>query len=298
VYVRVFSPAGKSSLNNDIFSRIRSHHGAWRRASVSRKFSIVEPCVIKLGETRIDQQGLKQLAEHYGAIDWLDKTRRHERSNSEFLIELAGRVCYKSFGTGLNPNITKIREDPKDYLLNILRSKHGSVLEHSSVTFAFLNVSRVFTHELVRHRAGTAISQESLRYVRPRDLALWLPRDIDPISDQFQAVLEEIADGYRRLEASFAWDKMGFEKKKLITSALRRILPDGLATNVIWTANHRTIRWAIEMRTDPTAEVEMRKVFGLVAEICMREYRLLYADFTKKPLGDGTYQYSPEFSKV
>ena len=32
------------------------------------------------------------------------------------------------------------------------------------------NVSRVFTHELVRHRAGSAFSQESLRYVRLTDI--------------------------------------------------------------------------------------------------------------------------------
>ena len=258
----------------------------------------VEPRVIKVAETRIDERALRELLKCYNAADWLKKTRQHKRSDSEFLIELAGRVCYRSFGLGLNPNITRIREDPGDYLRNVLRSRHGSVLEHSSVTFAFLNVSRVFTHELVRHRAGTAISQESLRYVRPLDLSLWLPQDLRTVSRNFVAIVEEVMRGYRRLEARFPWDEMNFEEKKRVTSALRRILPEGLATNVIWTANHRTIRWAIEMRTDPSAEIEIRKVFGSVAQICRTDHPLLYGDFKKKTLGDGTFQYVPEFSKV
>lgn len=258
----------------------------------------VEPRVIKVAETRIDEDAVRELLKHCNAADWLKKTRRHKRSDSEFLTELAGRVCYRSFGLGLNPNVTKIREDPGHYLRNILRSRHGSVLEHSTVTFAFLNVSRVFTYELVRHRAGTAISQESLRYVRPRDLNLWLPVDLKPVSRDFVTIVEEIRRGYRKLEAHFPWDEMNFEEKKRATSALRRILPEGLATNVIWTANHRTIRWAIERRTDPSAEIEIREVFGSVAQICKRDYPLLYGDFGKKALGDGTFQYTPEFSKV
>jgi len=258
----------------------------------------VEPRVIKVAETRIDEDAVRELLKHCNATDWLKKTRRLKRSDPEFLTELAGRVCYRSFGLGLNPNITKIREDPGDYLRNILRSRHGSVLEHSTVTFAFLNVSRVFTHELVRHRAGTAISQESLRYVRPPDLNLWLPADLKPVSRDFVTIVEEIREGYRKLEEHFPWDEMSFEEKKRVTSALRRILPEGLATNVIWTANHRTIRWTIEARTDPSAEIEIRKVFDSVAEICTRDYPLLYGDFTKKALEDHTFQYTPEFSKV
>jgi len=226
----------------------------------------VEPHVIKIAETRIDEDAVRELLKYYNAAGWLRKTKRHKRSDSEFLTELAGRVCYRSYGLGPNPNITKIGDDPGYYLQNVLRSRHGSVLEHATVTFAFLNVSRVFTHELVRHRAGTAISQESLRY--------------------------------RKLEGHFRWDEMNFEKKKRVTSALRRILPEGLATNVIWTANHRTIRWTIETRTDSSAEIEIREVFGSVAQICIRDYPLLYGDFRKKALEDGTFQYTPKFSKV
>ncbi len=258
----------------------------------------IEPKVIKLAETRLDPKGVEQLAEHYQAVGWLSRARKLQPNESEFLIELAGRACYRSFGVGLNPNVTKIRDNPRDYLTNVLEKGDGSILEHANVTFAFLNVSRIFTHELVRHRAGTAISQESLRYVRPKEVNVWMPPDVEPVSKKFLETVEDIQRHYRELEASFDWDKMTFEQKKRVTSALRRILPDGIATNMIWTANHRTIRWVIEMRTDPSAEIEIRKVFGQVAEICMRDYPLLYSDFSRRTLPDETSQYAPKFSKV
>ena len=258
----------------------------------------VEPLVVKLAETRLDEAGVKRLAEHYAALDWLNRARELQPNDSEFLIELAGRSCYKSFGVGINPNVTRIRENPKDYLTNVLEKGDGSILEHATVTFGFLNVSRVFTHEIVRHRAGTAMSQESLRYVRPREISLWVPPDLEQATSKFSETIEEIEQHYHDLEKQFDWETMTFDEKKRVTSALRRILPDGIATNLIWTANHRTIRWVIEMRTHPSAEVEIRKVFGEVAEICIRDYPLLYADFSRKKQDDGTTQYVPKFSKV
>jgi thymidylate synthase (FAD) len=260
--------------------------------------SKVEPLVIKIAETRLDEKGIKDFTKFYGAVKWLNRVRPAQRNDSELLIELSGRACYKSYGVGLNPNITEIREDSRDYLRNVLEKGDGSILEHATVTFAFLNVSRVFTHEIVRHRAGTAMSQESLRYVRPRAVKVWLPPDLEPAAGKFSETVEMIEKRYHELESQFDWEKMSFEQKKRVTSALRRILPDGIATNLIWTANHRTIRWVIEMRTHPSAEVEIRKVFGKVAEICIRDYPLLYADFTAKQLDDGTAHYIPKYSKV
>jgi len=260
--------------------------------------SMIEPRVIKLAETKINEEGLRQMAEFYSAQDWLGKARNAQSNDTEFLIEVAGRSCYKSFGVGLNPNVTKIRENSRDYLTNVLEKGDGSILEHATVTFAFLNVSRVFTHEIVRHRAGTAISQESLRYVRPRDISLWTPPDLKSVSEEFEEAIQKITKEYHELESKFDWDMMSFEQKKRITSALRRIIPDGIATNIIWTANHRTLRWVIEMRTHPSAEIEIRTVFDKVAEICMNDYPLLYSDFAPKQLSDGTYQYVPKFSKV
>lgn len=114
--------------------------------------------------------------------DWIDSigvssdwTLPTKPSEPETLVGLAAKRCYLSFEVGLNDNITKIRRDWFEYLTNILRSGHGSVLEHSTYTFAIEGVSRVFTAEMNRHRAGVAISEGSMRYIRLTDLKYWLP---------------------------------------------------------------------------------------------------------------------------
>jgi thymidylate synthase (FAD) len=206
--------------------------------------------------------------------------------------------CYKSFGVGLNPNVTKIRQNSQEYLQNTLAKGDGSIFEHATCTFAFLNVSRVFTHELIRHRTGVAISQESLRYVRPTEISFWLPPDLEGKKKEIKSIVEDIEKDYRQLEGSFEWDKLNFDVKKRITSALRRILPDGMATSMIWTANHRTIRHVITMRTAESAEVEIRYVFDQVARLMKEHFPLIYDDFEYVELEDKTRSWKPKYVKV
>ena len=261
---------------------------------------LTKPSVIKLAETRVESGGLRQLLDALGVSEAGANRFLEMPDNAETLIEIAGRLCYESFEVGLNPNITKIRGSNKEYVENILRKGDGSVTEHGTVTFAFLNVSRILTHELVRHRVGVAISQESLRYVRLKEIKMWLPEELS--EDQKDALIlgaKQSEDAYLKLCGSVPWDKMNMEQKKRMTSALRRILPDGLATNVIWTANHRTIRWVVEMRTDPSAEVEIRMLFDQVGQICKTEYPSMYQDFVRAELPDGTGSWKPTFrSKI
>ena len=68
------------------------------------------------------------------------------------------------------------------------------MLEHANYTFAFRDVSRVFTHELVRHRAGSAFSQESLRYVRLSELAFRVPPALEPIREQVLTLVERLEE--------------------------------------------------------------------------------------------------------
>lgn len=261
---------------------------------------IVEPKVYLIAETKVLHENLVEMLREVGGDtgeSWYKRTSPASASEGEYLIEVAGRICYKSFGVGLNPNVSKIREDSRDYVQNILAKGDGSVLEHSSCTFAFIDVSRVFTHELVRHRAGTAMSQESLRYVRTRDVGMWLPPDLKDV-EEVRRIVESIEEDFKRLEGKFNWDTMSFDAKKRLTSALRRILPQGMATNIIWSANHRTIRHVITMRTHEAAEVEIRKVFDKVAQIVKERYPLLYHDFEREELGDGTGSWKPKYVKV
>lgn len=257
----------------------------------------VEPKVFKVGETTISREGLVAFLKELGADEWLE-TQPWFRSDSlegldpsTVLIEIAGRACYKSFGVGLNPNITKIRKNSKEYIENVLVKGDGSIFEHAATSWAFVDCSRIMTHELVRHRVGVAISQESLRYVRPRELRMVLvPGSELARLDSLEELTRELEgheEQYLKLAESLITTKMKFDEKKAWTSALRRILPDGMATNIVWTANHRTLRWVLEMRTSPGAEVEMRYVFDKVGRILQKDYPLIYGDFVRTPHEDG-----------
>ena len=141
------------------------------------------PQVFLIARPSIDLEGMRSYLRAVGGESWLESRLGASEgagaagaggdaslepgaasaiNAGELLVEFGGRACYRSWEPGLNPNVTKIRTDQREYFANILRSAHGSVLEHANYTFAFRNVSRVFTHELVRHRAGSAFSQESL----------------------------------------------------------------------------------------------------------------------------------------
>ena len=139
----------------------------------------MKPSVFQIGQTSLNYIGICNFLDHIGAKDWKENNfsqypisgeYANDSSDLEKLCEVYSRGCYKSFGAGLNPNVTKIREGNAEHLANVIKSAHGSVFEHAMINFAFCDVSRVFTHELVRHRVGVAISQESLRYVRLTEL--------------------------------------------------------------------------------------------------------------------------------
>ena len=268
--------------------------------SKKEKMEFVEPKVYLIAESKIDYDQLKEMLSSVGeetALGWFAKTKEASKSEGELLTEVAGRICYKSFGVGLNPNVTKIRQNSQDYIDNTLSKGDGSIFEHASCTFAFINVSRVLTHELVRHRVGVAISQESLRYVRPTELRFWLPPEFQG-KKEVKSILENMEKDYHDLESSYKWDELNFDAKKRITSALRRIMPDGMATSIIWTANHRTIRHVITMRTAEGAEVEIRYVFDKVARMMKEKFPLIYNDFEYTELEDKTRSWRPAYKKV
>ena len=259
---------------------------------------IIEPRVFLIGETRLIPENLQAYLEHIGVPEWTSDAP----TDSELINEVMGRVCYKSFGTGLNPNITKVREGNKPYLDNIRKVRHGSVLEHSSFNFIFADVSRVFTHELITHRVGMAKSQESLRFVRLTDLNAWLPtiiREDEEATEIFVATYKQLEELQIKMAKHFNLDDptVPFSIKKEVTSALRRLAPIGLATNIGWSANARLLRHVIEMRTEPHAEEEIRVVFGKVAEIVIERYPNLFGDYEIEIINGHTW-YKTENSKV
>jgi thymidylate synthase (FAD) len=257
------------------------------------------PSIHLIARPSIDVDAMRAYLEDVGGASWLERREREadgEPNAAQLLVEFSGRVCYRSWEPGLNPNVTRVRTDQHEYLGNLLSSQHGSVLEHANYTFAFRNVSRVFTHELVRHRAGSAFSQESLRYVRLTDIGFRVPAALEPIRDQVVSLVEQLEEFQVSAAQTLGLDDDGvpFAVKKEVTSALRRLAPIGLSTDIVWTANLRTLRHVIEMRTAAGAEEELRLVFGQVAELMRAEAPGLFQDFVRAD--DGAWV--PEHRKV
>ncbi|HWD64230.1 MAG TPA: FAD-dependent thymidylate synthase [Solirubrobacteraceae bacterium] len=255
------------------------------------------PKVFLIARPSVDMGGMRAYLEDVGGESWLDMREQEEGvPGGELLAEFAGRMCYRSWEPGLNANVTRIRTDRQAYFANVMQSYHGSVLEHANYSFAFRQVSRVFTHELVRHRAGSAFSQESLRYVRLTDIGFRVPPALEPVRDQVISLVEQLEEFQTSAADALGLDDDGvpFAVKKEITSALRRLAPIGLSTDIVWTANVRTLRHVIEMRTAPGAEEELRLVFDRVAGIVKSEAPLLFQDFQRQE--DGSW--APEWRKV
>ena len=134
--------------------------------------------IFNIAKTVVDRDEVRRWLDFIGA-DEFEIPEDGAVSNPALLIALAAKRCYKSFQPGLNPNMSKVRSDYVDYFENILASGHGSVLEHSVFSFALENVSRVFTAEMNRHRAGWAISEGSMRFIRySESIPYWEPDSI------------------------------------------------------------------------------------------------------------------------
>lgn len=153
--------------------------------------------VFCIAQTRINKEATRKWLDRCGASetpvpvvedryevidgdDIASCVEQKEVTDAGAVCGLCAKRCYMSFEPGLNPNVTRVRKVWFDYLANILKSGHGSVVEHATWTFAIEGISRVFTGELNRHRAGVAISEGSMRYIRFDDIGFWMPVSLTP----------------------------------------------------------------------------------------------------------------------
>jgi len=198
-------------------------------------------------------------------------------TDASALVALCGKRCYASFEVGLNPNVSKIRTDHAEYITNVLKSGHGSVLEHATWSFAIENVSRVFTGEMNRHRAGVAISEASMRYIRFDDIGFTMPSSLE-LTPEERAALLEVRDGLggdpNDLEgiASLVDQELNFLQTVLSESQLEKakegarkvvassIFASAFASMQKWNLDLCNI-WKIEEMTDFTKKKQLTSMF-------------------------------------
>jgi len=257
---------------------------------------IREPKVYILARQVLDDSAIGKFLDDEG-MGWETDTN----VPAEVIAEMAGRVCYMSFGKG--------RKSNKAYLDHILEVRHGSVTEHAVFTLLFTGISRSLTHELVRHRAGWAYSQLSQRYVDESDCNFVEPDIIadDPgLHEDFIKILDVIRPTYEKMTSRIA--DLISEKypeikdrttlRKMARQAARCILPNATETKICVTANVRAIRHFIELRANPAADLEIRRLAVMVCRLMQKESPNLFGDYEIYTLPDGTEACSTTFNKV
>lgn len=163
-------------------------------------------------------------------------------------LEQVGRTCYKSHN--------RIKEGSAEKFVNgIVKSGHGSIVEHANVTVKF-TTSRDVTHQIVRHRVAS-FAQESQRYV-------------NYVKEEFgnevvfvrPPYLFKDGDDYALWEESCARDEETYFNMIQITGntaeEARAVLPNSAKTELFMTADLREWRHFFEVRCDVHAQLPIR----------------------------------------
>jgi thymidylate synthase (FAD) len=207
-------------------------------------------------------------------VNWLG-----ESTDGERLAEFAGRLCYMS---QRNPASRATR----DYLENIKKQGHGSVLEHANYSVLLEGVSRSLTHELVRHRAGFAYSQLSQRYVDESDANFVVPPAIigdEALQNEWQQQIDQAQRAYVRLVEQlmerYSWVGDKVHRRKMAREAARGVLPNSTETKIVVTGNARAWRTMLELRSSEGAELEIRRMAIGVLRVLQQEAPGFFSDF-------------------
>jgi len=190
------------------------------------------------------------------------------------LIELAGRTSYQSRD--------KMTDDSAKKFVEMLRKRgHESVIEHSALTVEFNNVSRGFTHELVRHRLA-AFTQESTRYVDESNFLVVIP----PTKDADEKLVELTFPSGQKDKVSFKeWVDLneqmyrGLRKAGWVSQDARQVLPTGIKAQIVITANFREWRHIFKLRCAPDAHWEIRAVMLNLLKDLKQLVPVIFDDF-------------------
>ncbi len=185
---------------------------------------------------------------------------------AEDVIEKACRTCYLSFHRYNPPASTE------ELIKKVIRKGHHSVLEHAYATFRIKGGSRVFTHEMVRHRLMSP-SQESQRYVeygKTKEFEYVIPPAVESsrFKDEFKNKAWELKELYEEMVSA------GIPKEDA-----RYILPNATVSEIVLSANFRELRHIFEVRCMPRAHWEIRGICLEMLRIMKKEAPIVFWDF-------------------
>lgn len=162
-------------------------------------------------------------------------------------LEKVGRTCYKSE--------EKIKEGSAEkFIRGIVKSGHGSVIEHASLTVKFIT-SRDVTHQVVRHRVAS-MAQESQRYCNYS-----LGKFGEEVVFVRPVYLLKGTHTYTTWEKSCGIAEIAYFMlidEGCTAEEARSVLPNCAKTELMMTANLREWRHFFEVRCDHHAQLPIR----------------------------------------
>lgn len=177
------------------------------------------------------------------------------------IIYTACRTCYSEmapeeiFRKAVDGDFDRAKM--QKLISGVIESGHGSTIEHIVFTFAISGVSRTLSHQLVRHRAGVAFDQQSQRYVKFKGAATMLPGTIaeaDPaLRERFEDQVESSLELYGELVGA-----------GIPGEDARFVFPNATRTNLVMTANLRSLIHMSGLRLCTMAQWEIRRLFQLI----------------------------------
>ncbi|HHV81386.1 TPA: FAD-dependent thymidylate synthase [bacterium] len=170
------------------------------------------------------------------------------------VVAISARLCYSKIG--ISELAEKLTDDKiKDLLKKLESSGHLSPFEHANFTFGIEGISRVTSHQLVRHRIAS-YSQQSQRYVKMSNGEIVIPPSIKKNSSASELVynLNDMAMSvYNKLI------QLGIPEEDA-----RYILPQGITTKIIVTMNARELLHFFNLRCCLRAQWEIRTMANLM----------------------------------
>jgi len=186
----------------------------------------------------------------------------------ERVVYIAARVCYSSKSVSELERESDYKS-PQSLIRRLKASGHHSVFEHVLFTFSLEGVSRVLTHQLVRHRIAS-YSQRSQRYVSEENFSCVVPPSVaeNPEAVEiFNGIVEQAREAYRRLV------ELGVDREDA-----RYLLPHGAETQIVVSMNARELMHFFTLRCCNRAQWEIRSVAKEMLRQVKRVAPVLFED--------------------
>ena len=195
----------------------------------------------------------------------------------ERTVAMSARLCYSPIGAAqLEEKISD--EQAANLVRKLVSMGHLSTLEHVTFTFAIEGVSRVLTHQLVRHRIAS-YSQQSQRYVKEHDFETIVPASIASKPEakaKFDKLMTEIQAMYDE-----------FIALDIPAEDARYILPNATETKIVCTFNARSLLNFFSLRCCTRAQWEIRALANEMLRQCQAVAPVIFENAGPTCVSDG-----------